>query len=159
MRKVVILIIAICMAATWASADTSSDLYWEYKPYAETFGAPMFEMNGVSVLDAKKNTYQVYAGSLKMIFEITITNDIRTVLVCAEDDLCTADLMCACIAIISWLGETDFNAFGTMLSQFAMLRAGLKPAPGVVGNDAFNMVTREDCKYIFMYANNDLKAR
>ena len=159
MKKILILIIAVCMTASWASADTSSDLYWAYKPYAETFGAPMFEENGVSVRDAGKNTYQAQAGSLLLIFEITVTNDIRTVLVCAKDDSCAADLLCTSSAIISWLGETDFTAFGSALSQFGMLRAGSTPVAGVVGSDAFNMVARDDFKYMFMYANNDLTAR
>lgn len=159
MRKIICILLLVCMMPILASADPSEDLYWDYAPYAETFGAPMFEQDGVSVLDAGKNTYQAQAGSLKLIFEFTITNDIRTVLVCAKDDSCVADLLCTCPAIISWLGETDFTAFGTALSEFTMLRAGSTPASGMVGSDAFNMVTRDDYKYIFMYANNDLKAR
>lgn len=156
MKKIICILLFVCMMPVLAAADPSEDLYWGYAPYAKTFGAPMFEKDGVSVLDAKKNTYQAQAGSLKLIFEITITNDIRTILVCAKDDSCAADLLCTCPAIISWLGKTDFAAFGTALSEFAMLRANSTTAPGVVGSDAFNMTTRDDFKYVFMFANNDL---
>ena len=158
MKKALILILAVCMTASFAYADTSSDIYWHYKPYAETFGAPMFEKDGVSPYNTDKNTYAATAGGIKMIFELTQTGAIRTVLVCAEDDTSAADFLCSCTAVITWLGETDFNAFGNLVAGYGMIRSGSVCAPTSVGIDSFDIISSENLKYVFLYANNDLKA-
>ena len=158
MKKLICILLLVCMTASLAYADTSSDIYWNYKPYAETFGAPMFEMDGVSLYNTDKNTYTVTAGEINLIFELTQTGAIRTVLVCAKDDTSAADFLCSCTAVITWLGETDFNAYGSLVAGYGMIRSGSVCAPTSIGIDSFDITSSENLKYIFLYANNDLKA-
>lgn len=156
MKKIVCVLLLVCMMIPCASADIASDLYWEYLPFADTYGAPTYKETDISLQSKEKNTYTADAGSVTIVYEITATNDIRTVIVCAKDDSCAADFLCTCTAMISYLGKTDFTAFGLMLGSFAMVRSGSESAPCPLGSDAFTIMSSDSFKYLFMYANNDL---
>lgn len=156
MKKFLILLLAFCMTASFAVADVAEDLYWGYSPCAKTFGAPMFEKDEISLYNAEKNTYRADVGNVTIIFEITMTNNIKNVLICAKDDSCAADFLCSCAAMIAYLGKIDFMAYGNILSSFAMMRGGSVAVPGHVGIDSYGISANDDYKYIFVYQNNDL---
>lgn len=159
MKKILIMILAVCMLPILAAADPAHELFIGYIPDAMTFGAPLFEKDDVYLYNAAKNLYRVDAGTVSLFFEFATDKAIRTALVCAKDDSCAADFLCSCTAVISHLGKVDFEAFGNALCQFSMARADLASPAGKIGIDSFTMSSNDQYQYIFLYANNDLTAK
>lgn len=156
MKKLILLALALCLLVSCASADVVEDIYWDYAPCAKTFGAPMFEKDGLHLTDAEKNVYRADVGMVNLVFEITMKNKIKTALVCAKDDSCAADFLCSCAAMVAYLGGINSSAYGNILSSFAMIRGGSDSVPGTVGIDAYQVISNDDFKYVFVYQNNDL---
>ena len=152
MKKLVILIIALCMLMSSACAEFDGILLLKYNSAAQTSGAPTLKTENMR---SNGDYYQFNFDELSVGFEMAPIGGVRTGIIFTDDDELAADFLCSCIAMTFTLGEVSTAAAGMIIMQYAAIRAGRESTPYNLGIDAFSIVSGELGKYTFVYMNND----
>ena len=160
MKKLIamFLVAVLILACGVSSADLDRKLIDHYNYCAYATAAPELDPEKAVVSAENPNLYIFPCGSYRIGFELIADNIIKTGAIYAKDDSCAADFLCSCMAMITYLGDTDVASFGMLCYQFSCIRAGFESIPSILGSDGFQMLPDDggEWKYRFIYMNNDL---
>ena len=153
MKKLLCLILLVCMTASCACAEVDQIMLIKYNSCASVFGAPKLDMAQMKT----KGTTSIFEMP-PLIIGFDFAGDVpKTGVIYANDDAYAADFLASCMAMLYYLGDLDYTAFGVMLGQYMDIRRGEESIPHFIGTDVFKIDKSDNFKYCLIYMNNDLK--
>lgn len=153
MKRFILITLAFCLLLSCAAAsDFDSHLLISYNATAKVYGAPQIVLTSVK---SSGQNWLFDCENLSIFFELSPLGGIRTGAVYAKDENHTDEFLCACLAMLVFLGNFDAQAAGMLLLQFADVRAGKEPTPFYIGMDLFEIHSTDSAKYAMTYMNND----
>lgn len=156
MKKLTAILLALVCMMTSAYAEFDQLLLIKYNSAAQISGAPELDLKA---MQSKDNYYQFDLGKFKVSFEMAPIGGVRTCAIFTDDESCTADFLCSCLAMTFTLGDIDTTAVGMLLMQYSAIRAGKDSTPYNIGTDLFQILSGELGKYTYIYMNNDAQTR
>lgn len=157
MKRILSIIMMLFFLIPGANAEPDHALeicIMKYNSVAETIGAKSIDLSTETESEGLK---VYYAGTCLIVFRLddngTPTNAGVYKTLTAKPE----DFLLDCMAVITFMGNMDYEAYGHMLSQYAEIMKGSDESlPYYMGFDLFKMEKRNMKEILFTYYNYNL---
>lgn len=159
MRKLLILVLVLCMCFSCAFADSipvEENVALMFNSWAGILGAKKIDQEKMVMVD---NIAAFPCDGYDIMFFLTENNQVERAGIRLYDTAASGDFIMASMTMISILGEMDYSAYGMMLFQYGKAIQGEEDIlPWHIGSDTFTMTPESgNYKVVFVYLNTDLK--
>lgn len=159
MKKLIISILVIVFSTSIAFADTTipplEDTIMRYNSVADTLGAKTIDIR--TEID-QNGTKVYYAGSCLVTFilnEDGVLTNAGVYMLKSSDPI---DFIMACMTVITYLGDMNYEAYGHLLHQYSGIITGQSKMIWIMpGFDRYEMSKTDSGELMFVYYNYDLK--
>lgn len=153
MKRILAIILSVLLLIPAAGAEVDQLMLIDYNSCASVFGAQKLDMAQMKT----KGTTSIFEMP-PLVIGFDFAGDVpKTGMIYANDDASAADFLASCMAMLYYMGDMDYSAFGMMLDQYMQIRRGEQSTPYYIGTDAFMIDKSDNFKYCLIYMNNDLK--
>ena len=160
MKKLIILLLAVCMTVSSAAAESTRSVEENIEI---SFNSHISVLGGVSLDPSRMFRYNDFivfpCDGFDVSFQIQ-DGKISGGGVRLEDESAAGSFLLACMSMVAMLGDIDYSRFGAILFNYGKLTTGrtetmLEP----VGSDYFQLSKTDNFAAIFSYVNTDLEER
>lgn len=149
MKKIIAILLLLCLFVPCASADARDDFKAQYSTVAKVFGAPpVFTSNRYD------NGIQIkLSNDLFIRASMNASGKVDTVGVYCNSTAEEGNFLAACMAVMAAFNDVDMDGYGILLNQFSKIKAGkANDSPYITkAYNYFSVRTNAESKYIFVY--------
>lgn len=157
MKRFLYVLLSCCLLCSTAFAVPDRSLtFAKYRSYTSVYAAPELSTEAAVSTVEEGNKILAVFEHMSAGFIFTDSGTVESGAVYTNEDEAASDFLAECMAMIAFLGEIDFTAYGMLLNQYMSIKADRDSSVYYMASgDAFQVIKQDPYKYMFIYLNQD----